>query len=108
MTKWQTSTPGDLICRLRNSSLFPLGPESSKNLDKKTTNNSHLFFGGISIVILFKKVKKKLSLAENVANKKRAALFPSSVNNWVCLNNWLQRQRPMHTKSRLKNQLTDD
>jgi hypothetical protein len=43
MTKWQTSTPCDLICRLRNSSLFPLGSEVSNILDKKTTHNSHLF-----------------------------------------------------------------
>jgi hypothetical protein len=59
-------------------------------------------------ILFYLKKSKKLSLGGNVVNKKRAALSPSSVNNLVCLSNWLKRQWPIHMKSRLKNQLTDD
>jgi hypothetical protein len=58
MTKWQTSTPCDLICRLRKSSLFLLGSEVSEILDKKLQIIVIYLDGGISNVILFKKVEK--------------------------------------------------
>jgi hypothetical protein len=79
MTKWQTSTPCDLICRLRNSSLFLLGSEVSEILDKKQQIIVIDLDGGISKLFYSKKLKK-WSLARNVVNKKRAALSPSSVN----------------------------
>jgi hypothetical protein len=40
-------------------------------------------------MLFYSKKLKKMSLAGNVVNKKRAALSPSSVNNLVCLSNWL-------------------
>jgi hypothetical protein len=58
MTKWQTSTPCDLICHLRNRSLFPLGSEISKILDKRLQIIVIYLDGGISNVILYKKVQK--------------------------------------------------